>query len=224
MRWSMLPVSIAVHAAALILFLIIPIAADVDLPNPWPGARQNYITAAAAPPLPVERKRSAAVRSAAAPVSAPDRIVEPVGTSDAPEAEGGVPDVGAVGMGVPPGLGHEGASMPPPPPPAPPVVERPTIVRAGGRIREPRKIVHVPVSYPEYARQAHVEGRVVIEATIDERGTVTDARILGSQPLLDGAALAAVKQWRYTPTLLNGVPVRVLLTITVNFTLGDRHP
>jgi protein TonB len=97
-------------------------------------------------------------------------------------------------------------------------------VRAGGTIREPRKIVHVPVVYPEAARQARIEGRVLLEATIDERGVITGLRVLRSQPLLDGAAIAAVRQWRYTPTLLNGVPVRVLLTITVNFTLGDRVP
>ena len=60
-----------------------------------------------------------------------------------------------------------------------------------------------------------------LEATIDERGIVTDARVLRSIPLLDAAALAALKQWRYTPTLLNGVPVRVLMTVTFRFSLGD---
>jgi protein TonB len=97
-------------------------------------------------------------------------------------------------------------------------------VRPGGAIREPRKIVDVPAVYPEVARLAKVEGLVIIEATIDERGVVTGARVLRSQPLLDVAALAALKQWRYTPTLLNGVPVRVLMTITFNFKLGDRVP
>jgi protein TonB len=60
---------------------------------------------------------------------------------------------------------------------------------------------------------------VIIEATIGPTGTVQDARILRSIPLLDAAALEAVRQWEYTPTLLNGVPVPVLMTITVNFTL-----
>ena len=223
MHWSMLPASVAVHAAALILFLIIPIAADVELPTPWPAGRQSYIAAAAAPPLPVERTRVPTARSTAAPVTAPDRISEPVHSSDAVEADGGVPDVGGISTGVPAGFGREGDALPPPPPP-PPVVQQPTLVRPGGQVREPRKIVHVPVGYPEYARQSRVEGMVIIEATIDERGAVTDARVLRSQPLLEAAALTAVKQWRYTPTLLNGVPVRVLLTITINFTLGDRLP
>jgi protein TonB len=78
--------------------------------------------------------------------------------------------------------------------------------------------------YPEFARQARVGGRVIVEATIDERGYVTDARVLQSQPLLDAAALVALKQWRYTPTLLNGVPVKILMTITFNFSLGDNLP
>jgi protein TonB len=65
---------------------------------------------------------------------------------------------------------------------------------------------------------------VIVEATIDERGHVIDARVLRSVALLDGAALAAVRQWRYTSTLLNGVPVRVLMTVTFNFTLDDRTP
>ncbi len=111
----------------------------------------------------------------------------------------------------------------PPPPPAP-AIERPQPVRVGGVIREPRKLVHVAAEYPEIARRARVEGLVVIEAMIDERGAVVDARVLRSVPLLDAAALTAVKEWRYTPTLLNGVPVRVLMAVTFNFKLGDLTP
>jgi protein TonB len=91
-------------------------------------------------------------------------------------------------------------------------------------IREPKKVVHVNAVYPEIARSARIEGLVIVEATIDERGVVTDARVLRSVPLLDPAALVALRQWRYTPTLLNGVPVRVLMTITFHFRLGDRVP
>ena len=66
-----------------------------------------------------------------------------------------------------------------------------------------------------------MQGVVILEAVINERGTIERVRVLKSVPLLDGAAIAAVKDWRYTPTLLNGVPVSVLMTITVNFTLQD---
>jgi len=64
-----------------------------------------------------------------------------------------------------------------------------------------------------------VSGVVIIEATIGANGRVTDAKVLRSIPLLDQAALDAVKQWVFTPTLLNGVPVPVIMTVTVNFTL-----
>ena len=66
---------------------------------------------------------------------------------------------------------------------------------------------------------ARVAGVVIIEATIGPNGKVQNARALRSIPLLDQAALDAVKQWEYTPTLLNGVPVPVIMTVTVNFTL-----
>ena len=62
---------------------------------------------------------------------------------------------------------------------------------------------------------------VILEAVINERGTIERVKVLKSVPLLDAAAIAAVKEWRYTPTLLNGVPISVLMTITMNFTLQD---
>jgi protein TonB len=66
---------------------------------------------------------------------------------------------------------------------------------------------------------AKVQGMVIIEATIARDGSVKDARVLRPVALLDTAALEAVKQWKYTPTLLNGSPVEVLMTVTVNFQL-----
>ncbi len=73
--------------------------------------------------------------------------------------------------------------------------------------------------YPPIAQSARVQGVVIIEAIIGPDGRVTEAKVLRSIPLLDAAALDAVKQWVYTPTLLNGVPVPVIMTVTVNFTL-----
>jgi protein TonB len=69
------------------------------------------------------------------------------------------------------------------------------------------------------APAAGVLGVVIIDATIGQDGKVKDARVLRSIPLLDQAALDAVRQWEFTPTLLNGVPVPVIMTVTVNFTL-----
>jgi protein TonB len=61
---------------------------------------------------------------------------------------------------------------------------------------------------------------VILEATIDPDGNVTDARVLRSVPMLDEAALQAVRQWKYTPTLLDGMPRALMMTVTVNFTLN----
>ena len=91
-------------------------------------------------------------------------------------------------------------------------------VRVGGQIMPPRKIKDVQPVYPDLARTARVSGAVTIEATIGEDGKVTDARVVRSIPLLDQAALDAVRQWEYLPTLLNGVPVPILMTVKINFT------
>ena len=77
----------------------------------------------------------------------------------------------------------------------------------------------VPPVYPPVAQAARVQGVVILEAVIGPDGRVTDVSILRSVPLLDDAAIEAVRQWEYTPTLLNGVPVPVIMTVTVNFQL-----
>jgi TonB family protein len=93
-------------------------------------------------------------------------------------------------------------------------------LRVGGDIKEPKKIRDVKPVYPELAQQSRVMGIVILEATIDRNGFVREARVLRSVPLLDQAAVDAVLQWQFTPTLLNGVPVEVIMTVTVNFTLN----
>jgi len=80
-------------------------------------------------------------------------------------------------------------------------------------------VKHVPPVYPQIAIQARVSGPVVIDAVIGTDGVVREARILSGVPLLNQAALDAVKQWRYTPTMLNNVPVPVIMTVTVRFSL-----
>ncbi len=92
-------------------------------------------------------------------------------------------------------------------------------LRAGSGIRPPTKVKDVRPVYPEIAREARVQGTVIVEARIEPDGTVSDARILRSIPLLDQAALDAVEQWRFRPTLLDGKPVPVIVTLTVNFRL-----
>jgi protein TonB len=100
----------------------------------------------------------------------------------------------------------------PPPPVAP--------IRVGTGIKPPQKIHHVAPKYPDIAQRARVSGVVVVEAVIAEDGSVRDVKILRSVPLLDDAAMDAVRQWRFTPTLLSGTPVQVIMTVTVSFALN----
>ena len=90
-------------------------------------------------------------------------------------------------------------------------------VRVGGGIKQPTRLVYVDAAYPPIAQSARVQGIVIVEATIGCDGSVADAKILRGQPLLNESAIEAVKKWRYTPTLLNGVPVPVIMTVTVTF-------
>lgn len=89
--------------------------------------------------------------------------------------------------------------------------------RVGGEVREATRIAYVEPVYPEIAKRAGVSGVVILEAVIDPNGNVTDVNVLRSIPLLNEAAMDAVRQWKYQPTLLNGVPVPIVMTVTVNF-------
>jgi TonB family protein len=93
-------------------------------------------------------------------------------------------------------------------------------LRVGGDIKEPRKIKDVKPVYPEAAQASKVSGIVILEAIIDQQGMVRDVKVLRSVALLDQAAIDAVMQWQFTQTLLNGVPVEVVMTVTVNFSLS----
>jgi TonB family protein len=90
-------------------------------------------------------------------------------------------------------------------------------VRVGGDIRAPKQSHYVAPEYPQAARVAGIQGTVVIDATLDRNGTVVDAHVMSGVLELNDAALAAVRQWTYTPTLLGGVPVEVLMTVRVVF-------
>jgi periplasmic protein TonB len=86
-------------------------------------------------------------------------------------------------------------------------------------MKVPTKVRHVDPVYPSVAQSARVQGVVIVEVVIDPEGRVAEARVLRSIPLLDQAAVDAVQQWEFTPTLLNGAPVPVIMTATVQFTL-----
>jgi len=120
------------------------------------------------------------------------------------------------------GIGIVGGGLdvivPPPPPVAAPAPQAP--VRPGGQIQAPVRTQYIAPLYPAIAQAARVQGTVIIEAIIGPEGRVQDVRVLRSIPLLDQAATDAVRQWVYTPTRLNSVPVAVIMTVTVTFTLA----
>jgi TonB family protein len=96
-------------------------------------------------------------------------------------------------------------------------------VRVGGNVRPPRKLVDVRAVYPESMREAGLSGVVPIEAVIGQDGSVTSVRVLSAQvhPDFAIAAVDAVRQWRFSPTLLNGTAVEVVMTVSVRFDLAD---
>lgn len=126
---------------------------------------------------------------------------------------GGV--LGGVAGGVPGGVpgGVAGSARPGEPPRQP----SSTPLHVGGAVKPPHKLIDVSPVYPDDAKAAGVRGVVIIEATIAKDGSVSNARILRSVPMLDQAALDAVNQWIFEPTLLHGAPIEVVMTLTVNF-------
>lgn len=101
------------------------------------------------------------------------------------------------------------------PPPGSP--DKDGVYQVGGGVTPPRRFGN-PV-YPQEAQASGIDGIVVAEITVNESGIVTDARVLKSNPVLDDAALRAVREWRYDPTIVDGKAVPVKMTVTVNFSL-----
>jgi periplasmic protein TonB len=224
MRRGFTLVSIVVHAIVITVVFIAQVFAVGPLPIPrvplnFIGAVPITIVEPPAPP-PAQRantKQQADDVSQIAPIEPPSVIGPEAPRDPSPPRPGlgfvdGVPD--SIGLGL---------VAPPPPPPAPPPPPPPQgPLRIGGGVQPPRKLVHVDPVYPQNAQTARVEGVVILEATIDTRGRVVDLSVLRAHPLLEHAAVGAVRQWVYSPTLLNGVPVPIVMTVTVRFTLQDR--
>jgi periplasmic protein TonB len=105
-------------------------------------------------------------------------------------------------------------------PVAVPKVATPQRVRVSQGVTQGLLIRKVQPNYPPLARQARIQGSVLLQAEISKEGTIQNLRLISGHPMLAPAAIEAVKQWRYKPYILNGEPVEVETQITVNFTLS----
>ena len=214
------PVSIGLHALVVGALVVIPALTATELPEVT-AVRAFFVEPAATvppppPPPPAVRSvaqkpelhadaRNAFVAPLDVPTSVPEKGLDLGVEGGMPGGvEGGVP--GGVVGGVVGGLPETAAPLTP--------------VRVGGVVKEPTKIKDVKPEYPILARRAGMAGIVIIDAIIGVDGHVTDAKVLRGLPMLDEAALAAVRQWAYTPTLLGGVPVPLEMTVTVSFRLA----
>jgi len=216
MRTWTLAVSVLAHAAVVVAILVAPIFATADLPDPRRPLTFEAITPIATPPI--------AVPSRSHPAQ-PTRVIQSFPVDEPPELPIDDPSIDLptpridvcndCGVVVPIGDGPVGHDLTPPP-----VRQRPKDpVPVGGNIRPPTRIAYVAPVYPQLALAARVEGTVILQAVIDEKGRVRELRVLRGHPLLDDAAMQAVERWQFTPTLLNGTTVPVVMTVTVTFTL-----
>lgn len=159
------------------------------------------------------------------------RPTQAISGSGAPMVGGGNDGIpGFTGLGgTTTCIGCTGQTQLTPPKPtvtAQPTEQRPTAtspskpLAVGGDVQSAKLIHQVKPGYPVLARNAHIAGSVKIEAIIGRDGSIQNLRLVSGHPLLARAALDAVAQWRYHPTLLNGQPVEVITLVEVNFTLA----
>ena len=225
LEWA---ISLVLHGLVISALIITPLlfTQAIDL-----KALQNTWIVAPSPPPPPPPPAPAIQRIArpmerllqngklTAPTAIPKRVTiikEEAQPEDTVGVVGGVPggipggQVGGVLGGI---IGGTGPAGPPPPPPTK------RIVRVGGDLKAPRQIFRVDPTYPILAKQARIQGVVIIDAVIDEKGNVVQAHVISGAPLLISSALEAVMRWKYQPSFLNGEPISVAMHVEVNFVL-----
>jgi protein TonB len=222
--WTVL-VSTIIQLACLVVLILIPLIYTQALPK----ALMSTLLIAPPPPPPPPPPPAEAPKVIKQPprliqqgkLTQPHAIPKQVAIfkeealpPEPPAASEGL--LGGLGEGILGGFGAGATGVAPPPPP-PKVTQR---IKLGGSVQEAKILNRPQPTYPALARQARIQGAVVLHAIIDKDGTVTQLEVVSGHPLLVQAALSAVKQWRYQPTQLNGEPVEVDTTITVNFVLG----
>jgi len=229
-RVTSLFVSLVVHGVLVAVIVVLPLvffnvlhADELVTFLIQPPHRLPETPAAPTPPVRTAPTGIAVVRTPLDPVphTLPFGIPAP-DESDEPPVFAGLTD----GIGLPHGVAARGTGIselvgknpvvevPVPQPPAPR-----TPVRVSSGVQESKLLVRVAPDYPVIAAQAQASGRVLLEAEIDEEGNVAKVNVVSGHPLLVNAAVQAVKQWKYSPTVLNGEPQRILANVTVIFRL-----
>jgi protein TonB len=239
-----LALSVVVHGALGVALILIPLFQSQMLPQiplfeplrPPVGLGSRAIPVVGTPKPPSGASTKAPELSALiAPIVIPTKIA--LGDVDGPSTNLGYapglggpggPGVGGIPFGdlfspsvAPPPLPPPPVPTPPPPPPVPDPVPTTPVRRSQGVVQS--NLIHtVQPIYPRLAIVTRTQGTVILEAVITREGTIDSSRlrVLQGHQLLNSAAIEAVQQWRYRPTLLSGQPVEVLTTITVNFTLN----
>lgn len=226
-RLRYVAVSIVLHAALLAATIVIPLLRETPAPEPAVGVRAFFAEPESVllppPPPPPAAARSTSVRATpppetlktnafVAPTEVPDQIAPSSMGLDVGGVVGGVEGgvAGGVAGGIVGGLPSDVVLLP---------KAEAQVVRIGGDIREPKRVVYVPPVYPLIASQAGLFGLVILEARVGTDGYVKETTVLRGQPIFDQAAQTAVRQWRYQPLLLNGQPMEFILTVTVKFNL-----
>lgn len=165
------------------------------------------------------------------PTKPPEKIPDPKTVTARPilTESYGIPNGKPSGdpNGVPDGVKRFDEGVPPPPPPptpkptpeATPKPEPPKQVKVSGGVLQGSAVSKVQPGYPAIAKAARASGAVQVQVTISEEGQVMEAVVVGGHPLLRDAALQAARQWKFRPTQLSGVPVKVQGVLTFNFTL-----
>ncbi len=214
--------SFAIQAVVLFVLVIIPLIYYEVLPA---TAMSAFLTAPPPPPPPPPPPQVVKVvkqipsqmqnNQLMAPKVIPKKVVMIKESAPPPPPVAGVVgsvDTGSSGPGLPGGvIGGVGMAPPPPPPAAPQKIV------VGGDVQSGKCLYCPQPQYPAIALAAHVTGSVILQATISKDGRVAQLQLLSGNPMLAGPTMQTVREWRYRPTLLNGVPVEVATEITVNF-------
>jgi protein TonB len=147
--------------------------------------------------------------------------VEMIKEDEAPPQMAATGVVGGVPGGVPGGsMGGVMGSILSSVPTVAPKIATPQRVRVSSGVQSGLLVRKVPPQYPPLARQARIQGTVILQAEISKEGNIINLQLVSGHPMLAPAAIEAVKQWKYKPYLLNGEPVEVETTVQVNFTLA----